>query len=150
MDNASCHRDYLKFIRDTGNDLNEGLASIKKSVRSTVRNSDTIKHQLYEKRLASFRAKVSEPLPELSSRSRGNGQPPVQPSQFDELTRDHKVQEWEALRKDRENMSAQLLLQTIEEVEEFIDRLERIAHEVCDLQYIITLPQATQISHAKH
>ena len=40
------------------------------------------------------------------------------------------MQQWEALREDCKNMSAQLLLQTIEEVEEFIDRLERIANEV--------------------
>ena len=40
------------------------------------------------------------------------------------------MQQWEAFREDFKNMSAQLLLQTIEEVEEFIDRLERIAHEV--------------------
>ena len=95
-------------------------------MRSAVKNSDMIQHQLNEK-LTSFRAKVSEPLPELSS---GPDRDKPGHNQFDVLTREHKVQEWEALHEDCMNMPAQLLLQTIEEIEEFIDRLERIAREV--------------------
>ena len=97
-------------------------------MRSAVKNSNTIKTQLNEK-LDSFREKVSESLPELSLRPDGD-KPAAGHNQFDVLTREHKVQEWEALREDCMNVPAQLLLQTIEEVEEFIDRLERIAHEV--------------------
>ena len=99
-------------------------------------NSDTIKDRLQEK-LDTFRAKVSESLPELFLGSPDREQSIIQPSQFDVLTREHKVQEWEALRRDCEDMPAQQLLQTMEEVEEFIDRLERMAHEVCNLYSLI-------------
>ncbi len=94
-------------------------------MRSAIKQSATIKSRLEEK-LATFHEEILKPLPDLSS---GTNQP-IRYSQFDVLTREHKVQQWEAIRKDCKNMSAQLLLQTIEEIEEFIDRLERIAHEV--------------------
>ena len=108
---------------------------IKKTMRSAVKNSDMIKRQLNQN-LDSFCITVSESLPKLSSGSDSDKQGH---NQFDVLTREHKVQEWEALCKDCKNMPAQLLLQTIEEVEEFINRLERIAHEVMHILDAIRL-----------
>ena len=115
-------------------------------MRSAVKNSDTIKlkRQLNEN-LNSFCTTVSKSLPELSLRpdceELGN-------NQFDVLTREHKVQEWEALHEDCKNVPAQLLLQTIEEVEEFIDRLERIAHEV--MRILDTIRLATGETNVPH
>jgi hypothetical protein len=103
-------------------------------MRSAVKHSATTKSQL-EKKLATFHEEILKPLPDLLSGTT-NGNQPIRHSQFDVLTREHKVQQWEAICKDCKNMSAQLLLQTIEEIEEFIDRLERIAHEVYNLYYL--------------
>ena len=134
VDNPSCHSDYREFIRDAGDNLT-------KILDSAIKNSD--KREL-ETKLTSFREEFLKPLPDLSSESK-DGNEPTQPGQFDVLTREHKVQQWEAFCEDCKNMSAQLLLQTIEEVEEFIDRLERIAHEVSIilLSIIVSSPQAT-------
>ena len=102
---------------------------MKKSIGSGVINSDVdtdkIKDQL-EQKLNSFTEKVSQPLPDLSAGPDGN----EGYDQFDKLTRDQKVQEWEALHNDCRNMPARLLHQMVEEVEDFIDRLERVAYEV--------------------
>ena len=102
---------------------------MKKTMRSKANDRnldiDAIKSQLDEL-LRSFMEKISDSLPELLPGSDGE----EGHSQFDVLTREHKVQEWGTLCEDCKSMPAQLLFQTIEEVEEFIDRLERIAHEV--------------------
>ena len=61
------------------------------------------------------------------------------------------MQQWEAFREDFKSMSAQLLLQTIEEVEEFIDRLERIAHEVpIILLYYVYIPRPHLVFNVVH
>ena len=94
-------------------------------------NSDAIKSQL-NKLLGSFTVKMSHSLPELSSGADSKDGH----NQFDVHIREHKVQEWETLCENYKCMSAQLLLQTIEEVEEFIDRLERISHEVMPVNLV--------------
>ena len=103
-------------------------------MKSKAKDTDMIKNQLNEL-LCTFTGRVSHSLPELQSGADGE----EGYDQFDALTREHKVQEWKALHEDCKSMPAQLLLQTIEFTEEFIDRLERIAHEVMPVYAIKVL-----------
>lgn len=85
---------------------------------------DTVKNQLAEI-LDSFEENLYQPLPELPEQGF---------TQLDRLTREHREQEWAALREDfelmRKNLTIRPLLELIVEVEEYIGRLKSMAYEV--------------------
>lgn len=91
-------------------------------------DNDTVKNQLGEV-LDSFSENLYQPLPKLPDQGF---------TQLDKLTRDHRVQEWGALREDcdylRRNLAIRPLLEMVVEVEEYIGRLKSMAYEV---QYTI-------------
>ena len=86
---------------------------------------DAVKNQLAEI-LDSFEENLYQPLPDLPEQGGF--------TQLDRLTREHRVQEWTALREDfellRKNLTIRPLLELVVEVEEYIGRLKIMAYEV--------------------
>ena len=87
-------------------------------------DNETVKNELGEV-LDSFSENLYQPLPELPKQGF---------TQLDRLTREHRSQEWKALREDcdllRREMTIRPLLEMVVEVEEYIGRLKSMAYEV--------------------
>ena len=92
-------------------------------------DNDAIKEQL-NTLLESLSEDLHQPLPELPQQDLGGGGV----TKLDVLTRQHRMKEWRDLYAScndlRRNLVIKPLLECVVEVEGYIGRLERMAHEV--------------------
>ena len=123
-EDCSYRVESLNLILFTIDTLKNGLDSIKKLMEVENYDTETVKNELGEV-LDSFSENLYQPLPMLPEQGF---------TQLDRLTREHRSQEWGALRADcdvlRRELTIRPLLEAVVEVEEYIGRLKSMAYEV--------------------
>lgn len=123
-EDCSYRIDSLNLILFTTERLKNGLDSVKKLMEVENYDNENVKQRLGEV-LDSFIEDLYQPLPDLPEQGF---------NQLDRLTREHRIQEWAALRDDcgllRKNLSITPLLEMVVEVEEYVYRLKSMAYEV--------------------
>ena len=114
----------LNLILFTAESLKKDLDSVKKAMAVEDYSTDAIKYQLNTV-LESLSENPHQPLPELPEQGF---------TQLDMLTREHRIQEWRDLYAScnslRRTLAIHSLLESVAELEEYIGRLENMAHEV--------------------
>ena len=102
------------------------MNSVKKAIEDEDLDTDAIKEQL-NTLLESLSENLHQPLPELPEQGGGF-------TKLDVLTREHRMKEWKELYAScndlRRDLATRSLLESVEEMEEYIGQLERMAHEV--------------------
>ena len=120
--------DSLNLILFTVDSLKRGLESAKNGLQMENYDSHAVKGQLSEV-LESFSSNLDQPLPELPEQGF---------TKLDISTREYRMQEWEALHVDcnrlQSNLAAASLSEIVDEVEDYIARLESMACEVGIMQ----------------
>ena len=108
------------------------MNSIKKAIKVEDYDTATIKDQLNTV-LESLGENLHQPLPELPEQGY---------TQLDMLTREHRMKEWRDLHAScnslQRTLATRSLLEGVDELEEYMGRLENMAHEV-HIQYNIRI-----------